>query len=241
MLKVLQDFLLSFCPADVRRAIRVDSPHRVLQMATWGGLAQFSLAGLTFIVRFKAYFAVRAQQLAPHMAGSGEVFQAGTAVIVTLEYLLHPLSLVLLYLMVEGLLRFMSGIVSAQTVPSFVVFLAFKGARLAYRLRNLARKSELVIDTVERLPDGRFRISTAVDKPHWNASITIGIGGRWYELEKTEQGKPPRDYAYVLRPAHAGKILRGFEAYDVDSALNVGAQITMAAENESALPPQKMS
>jgi len=51
----------------------------------------------------KAYFVRRANELAPYIAGKNNAVQTGAVIIVTLEYLLHPLALLLLYLAIEGL------------------------------------------------------------------------------------------------------------------------------------------
>lgn len=117
----LRDFLLSFCPATFRQAVRPESPQRTLHAATWVGLAQFFLAALALIVQLKAYFVWRAHELAPYIAGKNEAVQTGTVILVTLEYLLHPLALLLLYLAIEGLIRFIAGLVSAEVLPSFPV------------------------------------------------------------------------------------------------------------------------
>ena len=56
-------------------------------------------------------------------------------------------------------------------------------------------------------------------KTGWNSSITIGIDGQWFEMEREEHAQPPRPYVYVLRPAPPGKILRGYQEYDIRGAL----------------------
>src|SRR5437899_2450679 len=112
MQNLLRDFLLSYCPAAVRRTLPPESTLRALRAATWGGLAQLLLAGLVFLVRLKSYFVVRGHQLAPQIAGSNETVQAGITVIVALEFLIHPLSLFLLYLAVEGFVRFVGGLIT---------------------------------------------------------------------------------------------------------------------------------
>ncbi|HET9282001.1 MAG TPA: hypothetical protein VFR24_08575 [Candidatus Angelobacter sp.] len=216
---ILRDFLLSFCPAVFRQAVRPESPQRTLHAATWGGLAQFFLAALAFIVQLKVYFVRRSHELAPYIAGKSEVVQTGTVILVTLEYLLHPLALLSLYLALEGLLRFMAGLVSGEVLPTFLVVLAIKAGNFSRRLSGHQPKINLVPDTVENLPDGRVRIASANAKSNWNASITIGIQGQWFEVEGEEQGTPPRVYVYLLRPAPPGKILRGYEEYDLASAL----------------------
>jgi hypothetical protein len=209
----------------------------MLRAATWGGLAQFFLAAWAFLIQLKVYMVLRAQQLAPHVTGQGPAVQAGLTVVVFLEFLLHPLSLLLLYLAVEGFLRFMAGLVSGEIVPSFLVFLAFKAAKFQYRRREQQEIANLVPDSLENLPDGRIRISSARAKTNWNASITIGVGGAWFEVESTEHGAGPRMHVYCLRPAPQGKVLRGYEEYDVASAIQIEADNQTSRADES--PPKK--
>ncbi|HZS25942.1 MAG TPA: hypothetical protein VFB76_01830 [Candidatus Angelobacter sp.] len=216
---ILRDFLLSFCPAIFRQVVRPEVPQRTLQAATWGGLAQFFLAALALIIQLKVYFVRRAHELAPYIAGKNEAVQTGTVIIVTLEYLLHPLALLWLYLAIEGLFRFMAGLISGEVLPSFLVVLAIKAVNFSSQLSKRRPKMNLVPDTMENLPDGRVRISSANVKGNWNASIMIGIQGQWFEVESLEQGDPPRVYVYLLRPAPPGKILRGYEEYDLSSAV----------------------
>lgn len=234
MLSVLRDFLLAFCPAAVRRRIPPHSPLRILHAATWGGLLQFCIATFALALRFKTYFVMRAQQLNPHVGGTTEVIEAGIAVFITLEFLIHPLSLFLLYLAIEGLVRFAGGLITAEALPSFVVFLGFKIAELPARLRERRAQTALPPDTLEALPDGGIRIASAQAKPGWNASITIGVNGEWFEVERIEQAAQPRPYIYLLRPASPGKVLRGYQEYDIASALRVDTVSTTQRPPTSA-------
>jgi hypothetical protein len=217
MLTALRDFLLSFSPASVRRNYTPASPTRTLLAATWGGLAQFLLAGLALAAGFNRYFVLRAHQLRPHVGGTNEVAEAGIVIFIAFEYLVHPLSLFMLYLAIEGLLRFAGGLITGEVVPSFLVFLAFKLASLAAHRRQQRRNAALPADTLEQLPDRHIRIASATAKPAWNATITIAVNGEWFEVERVEEGVPPRSFVYVLRPAPPGKILRGFEEYNAAS------------------------
>lgn len=219
MLNVLRDFLLSFCPAGLRRIYPPESPLRTLRAATWGGLAQFFLAAMALVLRFKTYFALRAQQLAPQIAGGTEVFQSGVAIIVMFEYLIHPLSLLLLYLAIEGLFRFFAGVATGEPLPNLGAALAFRIAMLKQADKVRKQDAALLPDLVETLPDGRIRIASARPRGHWTSSITIGLEGRWFEVERAEAGRPPRVHVYLLRPAPPGKVLRGYEEYDAASAL----------------------
>src|SRR5262249_10880134 len=155
------DLLLSYCPTTVRRTAPPSSTLTVLHTATWSGLAQFLVMGLLFLVRLKAYFVVRAQQIAPQMAGASETVQAGAAVIITLEYLIHPLSLFLLYLTIEGLIRFIGALIIGEVIPNLLVFLGFKAADSWSRRREQRRAPPPLPDTLDHLPDGRVRIASS--------------------------------------------------------------------------------
>jgi hypothetical protein len=197
-----------------------------LRSATWGGLAQLLLAALFLIMSLKRHFVLRAQQFGPHMAGSNETGQAIVALIVFLDFLIHPLSLLLLYLAIEGLVRFVGGLITAEIVPNLLVSLYFKTTDS----RSLARRRgpAPVADIADRLPDGRIRISSASAKTGWNSSIIVGIGGQWFEVESEEQAPPPRAYVYVLRPASPAKVLRGYQEYDATDLETVKTPATDA-------------
>jgi hypothetical protein len=219
MQSFLRDFFLSYCPAATRRRLRPSSTLTVLRAATWSGLAQSLLAGLLFLIRLKAYFVLRAHQLGPYIAGKSDAVQAGATVVVVLEYLLHPLGFFLVYLTIEGLIRFIGGLITSEIVPSLLVFLGVRAADSWTRLQERRRAAPPLPDTLDYLSDGHVRIASQAAKPGWNASITIGLNGQWMEVEREEQGLAPRSFVYILRPASTGRILRGYQEYDVGSAL----------------------
>ncbi|MGZ4855251.1 MAG: hypothetical protein ACXVKH_08475 [Candidatus Angelobacter sp.] len=186
----------------------------------WSGTAQFLLIALVLIIQFKDYFIARSQQLAPHSGGANETGQAIITAMVALEFLFHPLTLFLLYLALEGAVRFIGGLIAAEIVPSLLVFLFFKISDFMSRSISRRRSGPPIADAVDRLPDGRIWIASAGSKPGWNASVTIGIDGQWFELEREDQAPAPRSHVYILRPAPPGKILRGYQEYDASGALN---------------------
>ncbi|HZE80761.1 MAG TPA: hypothetical protein VE604_07640 [Candidatus Polarisedimenticolia bacterium] len=191
----------------------------VLRAAMWSGAAQFLLIALGLIIQFKEHFIARSQQLAPRLEGSNETGQAIVTAMVAFEFLFHPLSLFLLYLAMEGAVRFLGGIITAETVPSLLVFLFFKISDSTSQSISRRRNGPPVADAIERLADGRIRIASATLKAGWNTSVTIGIDGQWFEVEREEQAHLPHSYAYVLRPSPPGKILRGYHEYDAAGVL----------------------
>ena len=213
MKDLIRDFVLSYCPAGVRRKAPPDSSLTTLRAAIWGGLAQQLLAAVALILGFKQYFIWRAHSMAAHTAGSNETGQAIAVIVIALEYLLHPLSLFLLYLAIEGFIRFVGGLITGEVVPSLAVSLLFQASSLFARRRARHTAPPLAADLLEHLPEGRIRIASAEAKRGWNASLTVGLGGQWFELEREETGDSLRSFVYILRPVPPGKILRRYEEY----------------------------
>lgn len=216
MQSLLRDVLLSFCPVQVRRDYRPESPARVVRAATWTGLFQLLLFGYMLIVRYGHFLVERAKLWAPVLARTSDAFQSGTLIIVTLEFLLYPVSFLLLYFSLEGAARLLTGLVSSEVVPSLPVFLTFKIRNILHRRREAERVRQLPADTVTVLPNDRLRIATAHSRPAWsNPNLTIRIGGELYELERMDKGPLPRPFVYFLRRSPVGKILRGLEEYEL--------------------------
>ena len=186
------------------------------------GAAQFLLVTLVLIAQFKNYFIARSHQMAPHMDGVNSTGEAVVTVLAVLEFLFQPLSFFLLYLALEGAVRFLGSLVTAEIVPSLLVFLFCKISDSTSRSIRRQRQGPAAADAVEWLPNGRIRIASASAKAGWTSSITIGIDGKWFEIEREEHGQPPRSYMYVLRPASPGKILRGYQEYEAAAPEVVG-------------------
>lgn len=213
-MNLLHDMLLSFCPEAVRRKHRPYSPAALTSLAAALGLVQFVVCALLLLERYRHFFIARAHQWAAQMNGQAEWVQSGSAAIVTFEFFLYPLSLLLLYFMFEGLLRFAAGIATSEVVPSLPVVLAFKAMETVEKRREIKHILSLPPDRVEMLPNGNVRIASALHKAGWDASITIGLDDRWYEVEREMQENGPLPWVYLLRPSPIGKIFRRVEQYE---------------------------
>ncbi|HET8890568.1 MAG TPA: hypothetical protein VFQ41_16815 [Candidatus Angelobacter sp.] len=204
-----------------------------MRSAIWGGLGQFLLAAFILVMRLKGHFVLRAQQLGPHLTGSNETGQAIIALIVVLDFLIHPVSLLLLYLAIEGFIRFAGALITGEIVPNLLVSLSVKTADSVSRSSARRHSPPPVPDIAERLAGGRIRVSSASQKAGWNSSVTIGIGGQWFELESEADGTPPRAFTYVLRPASPGKVLRGYQEYHAAALDTVAMKATASGQDQS--------
>ncbi|MBZ5533345.1 MAG: hypothetical protein LAO20_18095 [Acidobacteriia bacterium] len=215
MQSLLRDVLLSFCPERIRRDWRAESPPVVLRAAIWTGLLQFLLFAYLLAVRYWHFASGRTRLWAPQTAHASETVQSGVLIIITLEFFLYPLSFLLLYFCLEGAARFFTALIGSEVVPSLPVTLFFSARDRLRRRHETQRLSSLPPDIATQLPDGRWRIATAHARPSWsNPSLTIGIAGEHYELERMDRGPLPHPFIYFLRRAPVGKILRGYEEYD---------------------------
>src|SRR5258708_1298294 len=217
MPELLWDIALAFCPAVARNTHRPHSMARVLQAATLTGLLQTLLCAWLLFSGYRTLLALRAAKYGSILERGNETTQAWFLVVFFIEYILfHPLALLLLYLALEGCVRFVSGLCLSEVVPSLPVVLVLKAANLIRRTQSQRKLAPLaaIPDACEVLSSGeRLRIASALPKPQWTASLTIGVHGEWYEVEREETGAPPRVYVYVLRRAPIGKILRAYEEY----------------------------
>jgi hypothetical protein len=217
MPELLWDIALSFCPAAARSTYRPHSTQRVLQAATLTGILQTVVCAWLLFSGYRALLALRLAKYGNVLERGNETTQAWFLVVFFIEYVLfHPFALLLLYLALEGSVRFVSGVCLSEVVPSLPVVLAFKATALIRRNQTQRKLAPLaaIPDAYEVLADGKhLRIASALAKATWTANLTIGIHGEWYEVEREETGAPPRVYVYVLRRAPIGKILRGYEEY----------------------------
>ena len=230
MSDLLRDCLLSFCPSSVRIVARPGSTARVTAFAIWTGLAQFLGFSLWLSLRYRTFILARLAQWAPHLVGTSETVQSTALIISTLEFLIYPASLVLLYFALEGLARFAAGLISAEVVPSLPVFVAFRVIEKRRQRLEARRLASLPADIVEFLTEGRIRIASARFRPAWKSTITIGIRGEFYEIENKEPGYPGRRFVFVLKPAAIGRALRAYEEYDLDAATVRDKSVAMAAK-----------
>jgi hypothetical protein len=225
MRELLLDVALSFCPASVRSVCRPCSSSRVLLAAILTGITQTVLCARWIFSGYVAFLSLRSQQYEHVIKRANGTTQAWLVLVFFVEYVIfHPFPLILLYLAFEGAVRFVGGLCVSEVVPSLPVVLAFRirSYILDKRAQRALQPLLSVPDSVEVLSGGeRLRIAAALAKTKWNPSVTIGIQGEWYEVEKKEEDPPPRTFVYLLRRAPVGKVLRGYEEYEIPAGTRV--------------------
>jgi hypothetical protein len=60
---------------------------------------------------------------------------------------------------------------------------------------------------------------SSASSPPWNRLTTIRYNDELYELDREEQGRPPRPFVYRLKKLPLGKIIRGVHHYQPEETL----------------------
>jgi hypothetical protein len=151
----------------------------------------------------------------------GETAVMGMGIFVMLEFFFYPLTILLFYFMLEGLVRTAAAFVSGETVATLpLVLLARMQAKTAgwYAEKSLGKR---VPDLVESPGPPGFDLSivTCRPKPEWDHLSTISYRDELYEVVQRENGSPPYRFVYLLRRKPAHKIVRALYRYDPEEVL----------------------
>ncbi|MBI4461434.1 MAG: hypothetical protein HY653_00865 [Acidobacteria bacterium] len=139
-----------------------------------------------------------------------------------LDYVFQPVSLLLIYLFLEGSARLLAAVSVEQAWGSLPLCLLELGRKRGAEIRRERARERamgaLILDEVTRSGNG-LRIASCRPRDTWDHLTTIEYEGEFYELAQTLVGLPPRPYIYRLRPIPAGKVIRGLHHYSPDELL----------------------
>ena len=189
------------------------------------GLTQFLICLGLFIYRFLHYAdgqvfgGSRAALKAAELGGETAVMGSGTFVLAA--YMIQPVTILLVYLILEGLVRFLAASITGETAPNFVLaIVSMIHSRVAGTASELAMGAR-VADQVEALnsDDVKLRIRSCRQKPEWDQRVTIFYNDQLYEVAGNETGGAPRRFVYLLRLKPANKVVRGTYHYSPTEVL----------------------
>jgi hypothetical protein len=181
------------------------------------GVLEFAFCATVAIWRYVVFMALRGAQLnaLSHGAlrGAGEGTQLYFQTILTVEYLLRPLSILLVYFAVEGAIRAIAVFSTDQTLPSLPLALA--ALLLANRPHTARSISESEPpDQVTISPQEGVDLKITRCKI-WQMPMTLEFHGELFELLRIERGDQPQSYAYLFRKQPQGAVIRRLVSYDV--------------------------
>ena len=228
MVSFLAGILLSLLPERYRRWWEPASTLDFLRASFVSGLVQGLGCFVVFILRYLAFFQQRVMEMGGQVMGAGaeealgvSSVQYGMGIVTTLEYLIQPLTLLLIYFALEGAVRLAGAAFTEQILPSLPLHLtAWAQERLAQRRAERALGPP-VVDTVER-GDGKeydLRIASCRPKLNWDRLMTVAYEDQFYEVIKEERAARPRPFVYLLKKIPESKVIRGLHRYRPDETL----------------------
>jgi hypothetical protein len=197
--------------------------------AIFSGFAEAAVCLALIIHRYFVFFEWRMGTIADaalRRGGGDEALgntgaQFGAGFLVLVEYAIRPLTLLLIYFSIEGLVRLFAAWVGDEcvgTMPLYLLAGGLEGARKRWREHQLGPR---VPDEVQFCKGISYDLCVAScrPKPAWDRLITIEYNGELYELFDEKKGGPPRPHIYQLRILSPGRIIRGLHHYHPDEAL----------------------
>jgi hypothetical protein len=228
------DFLLGLCwtllPARIReQRLRVLNAN-IRYSAVVSGVGQsLALLGIQ-VARYFHFMNYRLGGLSEALIErdaasivSGESVQFGMGFVSLVEFLIQPLTIVIIYFMIEGAVRFSAAMITGEIVGTLPLVLADKAVQLVQERRDEQRKGEIVPDLVAPAPvEGsgyELSVASCRAKPNWDHLMTVAYQDGLYEVADYIEAAPPRRHVYLLRRAPEHKVVRGLHPYDPDEIL----------------------
>jgi len=153
------------------------------------------------------------------MASEGVAFAVGATSM--FEYLLRPLTVVLIYFTVEGAVRVLAAWAGEETVGTLPLYLLAGVVGRIQASRRERALGERVVDQVQHCEGISYDLTIASCRPKsdWTRLTTIEYQDQLYELFEEKRGFPPRPFIYRLRKLSPGKVIRGLHHYQPDEVL----------------------
>ena len=193
--------------------------------ALLSGLFQF-LGCLGLIIRgYFSYASARMAELptdqllkASEKNGESAIMLLGPMFV--LEYVLHFTTLLLIFMVLEGVVRAIAAVAATETLPDLPLYLL---ARLHTKLQADSHERSLgarLADEVQIDPTGESLEIKSCRPKEWTNLTTISHEDKFYELVSEQKTAGPRQFVYRLRKKPPTAVIRGIYAYDPNEALN---------------------
>jgi hypothetical protein len=242
MTQTLVGIFLTLLPEPWRRRWQVTTGETLALPAAISGGLELAVCLMLFVVRYLDF----AQKLASQNIGAalqhgaaGPVMAVGVEA--TLEYLLGPVTILLVCFTIEGALRFYAAAVIGDVAGTFPLFLVSLAWTRLTRARTERALGPHLVDEVILSPGANFPvvIASCRRKEGWNRLVTVKVQDELYEVAGEQKGVEPRPYVYLLRKLPPGKVIRGLHHYSPDEVLTEKErrQLRAAPPRKPEIPP----
>jgi hypothetical protein len=200
---------------------RPSSTVDLQRSAMMSGACEFLIGAMLLFRRFVPFVIARAHQLKP-LAHGNQGTQLYLSGVLMAEYLVQPLSVLLVCLVGEGFVRWCAVWSVEDVLPSLPLKIASIVQARHERTRQEKRLGPIIPDVMDALKDREFaiRILSCRAKEGWRESVTIIVDEDLYELAKLGTGTPTHPFEYLLRKYPPGKVIRGAYRYEGDSSVH---------------------
>jgi hypothetical protein len=229
LVQFMAAMVVALLPQQYRRRWAWASDARLRGPTIFSGLAETVISLGLIILRYFVFFQWRMGTIADATLkrGGGDEALANTAAqfgmgfTVLVEYAFSPLTVLLVYFSIEGVLRLCAAWTvdeCAGTMPLYLMAWGLDRAGKAWKEHQLGPR---VPDEVQHCKGISYDlcIASCRSKPGWDRLITIEYGDQLYELFEEKKGCPPRPHIYQLRKLSPGRVIRGLHHYHPDEAL----------------------
>lgn len=228
MTHLLLGILLSLFPKRYRDRL----PASARADLRWGAiLSGFGGAGIclaAFIARYLDFFQYRVGEIGQRAIDKGyegvlahPYAQFGMGTATTLEYLLKPLTLLLIFFGLEGVLRGFAALVTEEITGTLPLYLLGWVEERFSQARAERALGPRVPDMFEEIYSNEFdaRIFTCRRRRHWDRMMTISHNDQFYEVLGEQPGKAPHHFIYRLRKSSKGRTVRAIHYFDPEELL----------------------
>ena len=212
--------IASFLPQRYRPALSATAPAAAISGAAQLLLCLYALLYRYFTFTHNRLFAdMNVMQQAAHKGGEAAIMGSGLLLLV--EYLIQPLTIILCFFAFEGVVRLTAAIVTHEIVPTLPAYLVLVLQQKLRSIRHERALGERIIDEVRFVESSpcNLRIASCRPKEGWNKLITVAYQDELYEVAAAQEGNPPRPFVYLLRRKPGHKVIRGIHHYDPTETL----------------------
>jgi hypothetical protein len=224
----LLSILASFLPRRYRTRLPIFSEMDFRNGTLVSGIVEGLACLLIFIVRYLGFIQAKVGAMGQAAIDRGAegvlaapAVQYGMGYVATVEYLIHPLTLLLIYFALEGVVRAVAAATTEETVGTLPLHVVAWAEEQFTAWRMERRLGPRVADIVEPIysPDYDLRIFSCRPKRNWDRLMTVSHEGQHYEIVGQQEVKPPRRFMYRLRKSKPGRVVRVIHYYDPEEAL----------------------
>jgi len=240
LLRFIAAMLGALLPQQYRRRWAWTSEANLRGAAIFSGLAEAVICVGLIVYRYFAFMEWRMGTLydaalsrpgGRAMVNEAVAYGAGFTSMV--EYAFRPLTLLLLYFTIEGVVRLLAAAVVDESVGTMPLYLLASGLDRLNKARAERQLPPRVPDEVQICKGISYDlcIVSCRPKPGWDRLITVEYNDVLYELFDEKRGTAARPYLYQLRKLTPGRIIRGLHHYRPDEALTEKQRMELARKS----------